>query len=244
MARRPADVNPERRALLNAGLAEAANLAEALAVDFAQLLRAAVPGADHAAMQAAAALGVTRRMALAGRLAAEALGTRAFAALAGHPSDTVRGWACYALAEERLALADALERIRPLAADGNAGVREWAWLALRPAIAAAPLNAISLLRPWTAEPDRRLRRFATEATRPRGVWCPHITALRRDPAPGLALLEPLRADPARYVQDSVANWLNDAGKDDPGWVLGLCRRWQDMPDTAPRILARARRNLA
>jgi 3-methyladenine DNA glycosylase AlkC len=244
MARRPADVNPERRALFNAGLAEAANLAEALAVDFAQLLQVAVPGADHAAMRAAAPLGMARRMALAGRLAVQVLGTRAFAALARHPTDTVRGWACYALAEERLALADALERIRPLAADGNAGVREWAWLALRPAIAAAPLNSISLLRPWTAEPDPRLRRFATEATWPRGVWCPHITPLRRDPAPGLALLEPLRADRARYIQDSVANWLNDAGKDHPGWVRGLCRRWQDMPDTAPRILARARRNLA
>jgi 3-methyladenine DNA glycosylase AlkC len=244
MARRPADVNPERRALLNAGLAEAANLAEALAVDFAQLLQAAVPGADHAAMRAAATLGVTRRMALAGGLAAQALGTQGFATLAGHPSDMVRGWACYALAEQQLPLADALDRIRPLAADGNAGVREWAWLALRPAIAATPQDAISLLRSWTAETDPRLRRFATEATRPRGVWCPHITALRRDPAPGLALLEPLRADPARYVHDSVANWLNDAGKDHPVWVRGLCRRWQELPGTAPRILARAQRNLA
>jgi 3-methyladenine DNA glycosylase AlkC len=244
MARRPADVNPERRALLNAGLAEAANLAEALAVDFAELLQAAVPDADHAAMRAAATLGVTRRMALAGRLVAQALGTRAFAMLAGHPSDTVRGWACYALAEEQLPLDATLDRMRSLAADRNAGVREWAWLALRPAIAAAPLNAISLLRPWAADPDPMLRRFATEATRPRGVWCPHITALRQDPTPGLGLLEPLRADPARYVQDSVANWLNDAGKDHPDWVRGLCRRWQDLPGSAPRILARAQRNLA
>jgi 3-methyladenine DNA glycosylase AlkC len=244
MARRPEDVNPERRAQLNAGQVEATNLAEALAVDFAQLLRAAVPGADHAAMRAGAGLGVTRRMALAGRLAAEALGTRAFATLASHPSDTVRGWACYALAGQGLALDAALAQVRRLAADRNSGVREWAWLALRPAIAAEPLAAIARLRSWTTEADANLRRFASEATRPRGVWCTHIKALRQDPTPGLVLLEPLRGDPARYVQDSVANWLNDAGKDKPEWVRGVCSRWQELPGTAPRILARGRRNLA
>lgn len=33
--------------------------------------------------------------------------------------------------------------------------------------------------------------------------------LRRDPAPRLARLVPVRRDAAKYVQDSVGNWLND-----------------------------------
>jgi 3-methyladenine DNA glycosylase AlkC len=56
---------------------------------------------------------------------------------------------------------------------------------------------------------------------------------------------PLRADPSKYVQDSVANWLNDAGKENPQRVQSLYAQW--LADTsAPailRICQRARRNL-
>lgn len=230
---------------LNAGTAESLSLPECLAVDFATLMQAACPGIDAEPLRNAAGDGVTRRMALAARLLIDAHGGAAVVDLAAHPSDTVRGWAAYAVGLlPHLTIEERLVMIRPLADDPHFGVREWAWLGIRAAIVAEPIRALELLAPWTAEASPFLRRFASEATRPRGVWCAHITALRADPAPALAVLEPLRADSERYVQDSVANWLNDAGKDHPDWVRGLCTRWSGKGGKATSyIVKRALRNL-
>ncbi|MEM7623195.1 MAG: DNA alkylation repair protein [Planctomycetota bacterium] len=233
---------------LNAAKAEAANLAESLAVDFASLLQASLPALPSGAikaMHAARADGYLRRMTLAAELALEHTGPGVIETLKGVPSDTARGWACYAIGITAPNADDAIQRIRPLAADPHYGVREWAWLGVRPHVVAEPIRAIELLTPWVHDPDPNVRRFATEATRPRGVWCTHITQLKDNPAPGLPLLEPMRADAAKYVQDSVANWLNDASKTAPDWVTSLTTRWtqaSDNPCTA-RIARRALRTL-
>ena len=244
-----ADIEPARLGQLNAGAIEAATLTECLAVDFAALMRAALPEigeAAMAAMQQAAGEGISRRMALAARLIHERRGMAAVEELRRHVSDTVRGWACFTIgAVEDMPLAARLAAIRPFADDHHFGVREWSWMAVRPHIAADLDNAIALLTGWTGEPSERLRRFASEATRPRGVWCAHLGALRHSPEKALPILEPLRADPAPYVQDSVGNWLNDAGKDRADWVRSLCARWSAesaAPATA-RICKRALRSI-
>lgn len=248
-ATRPADVPPAVRRELDAGTRETRTLAEGLAVDFAALLRAVapeLPAAAHAQMQAAADEGITRRCTLAGGLLLAGFGPGGYGRFRAHASDTVRGWAAFLLtATPGLTLAARLEAVRPLADDPHFGVREWAWLALRPAIAKEPEAAIRLLQPWTAEASANLRRFASEATRPRGVWCTHLTVLKERPELGLPLLEPLRADPARYVQDSVGNWLNDAAKSRPDFVRSLCARWRkESPGPATDyIRRRALRNV-
>ena len=248
MSRGVAGIIPARLALLNGGSVASATLTEGLAVDFAQLLAAAVPdlGAVRLErMRAQAAAGITKRMVLAAQLLLEA--DADLAVLQAHPSDTVRGWTCFVIAAQAgWTLAQQLAAMRPLADDGHFGVREWAWLALRPHLAEHLPDAIALLAPWTADPSERVRRFACEALRPRGVWCAHIAQLKEQPQLALPLLQPLRADPAVYVQDSVANWLNDAAKSQPDWVRSLCAQWLlESPNAATqRICKRAQRSLA
>jgi 3-methyladenine DNA glycosylase AlkC len=105
-------------------------------------------------------------------------------------------------------------------------VREYAWMAFRPHLAAQLDMGLALLLPLTHSSHATLRRFVSEVSRPRGVWCAHLRALRANPALARPLLEALRADPDRYVQTSVGNWLNDASKDNPEWVLALARDWE------------------
>jgi 3-methyladenine DNA glycosylase AlkC len=165
-------------------------------------------------------------------------------ALATHPSDLARSWAAQWIAFSALPLADKLQSVLRFAADPHFGVREMAWMAVRDEIAGDVDTAVRLLQPWVTHPDANLRRFASEATRPRGVWCAQIDALKKQPWRGLPLLEPLRADPSRYVQNSVANWLNDAAKTQPAWVVEVCERWSgsDSPATG-YIVRRAQRSL-
>lgn len=135
------DISAERLGQLNAG-APATTLTECLAVDFAVLMQAVAPQLGSplsaeamALMQGAASTGISKRMALAARLLSEAFGPGCATALAAHPSDTVRGWACFVIgALPGLTPAERLATIRPLADDPHFGVREWAWLALRSAL--------------------------------------------------------------------------------------------------------------
>jgi len=189
-----------------------------------------------AAANAVCQLGILKRMTGMGTLLLQAQGVDGIARCQTHAADTVRGWACFMIgAQTGLDLSARLHAIRPLADDAHFGVREWAWMAVRPHLAQDLHAAITHLTPWTAFPSERLRRFASEALRPRGVWCAHIPAFKRNPALALPILTPLRADPSPYVQDSVANWLNDAAKDQAHWVRALCEQWlQEEPAPATR----------
>jgi len=242
---RRADIPAELLDRLNRGIAETVTLAEGLAIDFECLMHHAFPEVQAGPLDPSQ--GVTQRMAQAGQRLFEHLGDAGLSRAANHASDTVRGWAAFAIgAQPDWSLAERLARVRPLADDPHFGVREWAWLAMRPHLIRDLPQALDVLAAWVHAPSANVRRFAIEATRPRGVWCAHLAPMKATPELGLGLLEPVRADASRYVQDSVANWLNDAGKSRPDWVLALCDRWQsESPglETA-RICRRALRNLS
>lgn len=244
-----ADIRAARLEALNAGTASARTLAEALAVDHAILLRAVLPDADedlYAEVLEAQEVGILKRMARIGSALADRLDEADVERLARHPSDTVRGWVCFLLAaraEDGPAVL--LDRLRRFADDEHFAVREWAWMAARPTLVDDLDLSIDVLAGWTDDPSERVRRFACEALRPRGVWAAHIPALKQRPERGEPILHPLRADPSRYVQDSVANWINDAAKTRPEWALDLCGRWAaESADAATvRIVKRALRSV-
>jgi 3-methyladenine DNA glycosylase AlkC len=178
-------------------------------------------------MNQATGLGVTKRMELAAAIVSEQLDPKKLNALSLHPSDTVRGWAAYAIKiDSSLSLESRLDRVRPFADDNHFGVREWAWLAVRPAVAEDIKRSIDLLVPWAADSSANIRRFSIEVTRPRGVWSKHIAELKTTLNLGEDLLDRVMEDSSRYVQDSCANWLNDASKSNPGWVVSYCEQWR------------------
>ncbi|WP_258199561.1 DNA alkylation repair protein [Paenibacillus endoradicis] len=171
---------------------------------------------------------------------------RLYAALSQHLSDSVRCWAAYIIGQnQRMSLHDKLVNIRPFAADDHFGVREIAWMALREDTINNLIETIRYLDDWVFEEDVNIRRFAIELTRPQGVWAKHITALKENPMIALTLLQSVKSDPAKYVQDSVSNWLNDASKTRPEWVKQICEQWLKISDTkeTKRIVTRAQRSI-
>ncbi|THU00646.1 DNA alkylation repair protein [Lampropedia puyangensis] len=248
-ASRTADIPADILAALSHGTIPSATLTEGLALDQSILVRTTFPHLSPPTLQAidaACKQGILKRMrSISAALLAE-LGNQAIDQCQNHLSDTVRGWACFMVGHSPYQDVNALlNAIHPLADDAHFGVREWAWLGVRAALSNDLQGSISALSQWTASPSERVRRFACEALRPRGVWCAHIAALKRAPSMALPILQPLRTDPCTYVQDSVANWLNDAAKDHPHWVQTLCTQWlHDCPcEATARICLRAQRNL-
>lgn len=145
-----------------------------------------------------------------------------------HASDLIRCWATYTIGKNQtLNIKQKLEQIQHFSADKHFGVREICWLAVRSSIAKNLTKSIKILSGWTNHIDENVRRFASEATRPRGVWCEHIEELKQNPELGLTILEPMKSDKSKYVQDSVGNWLNDASKTQPDFVKTLCENWMN-----------------
>lgn len=96
---------------------------------------------------------------------------------------------------------------------------------IRPFIQRDQARTLARLREWTSDPSEHVRRLVSEGTRPRLPWAPRLRALQQDPRPALELLELLKDDPSLYVRRSVANHLNDIGKDHPQLLSSVARRW-------------------
>ncbi len=115
---------------------------------------------------------------------------------------------------------------------------------IRPYLERHEGKTLARLLLWTNDRSEHVRRLVSEGTRPRLPWAGRLPQFQKNPQPVLDLLERLKDDPALYVRRSVANNLNDIGKDHPQILLATCRRWLvDAPEPRQWIIRRALRSL-
>ena len=115
--------------------------------------------------------------------------------------------------------------------------------AIRPFIARDPDGTMAELRRWATHDNEHVRRLASEGCRPRLPWGMALQEFKRNPGPVLEVLEILKADPSEYVRRSVANNLNDIGKDHPDVLLEVASRWHGQSVGTDRLLKHACRTL-
>ncbi|MEM1366331.1 MAG: hypothetical protein AAGH82_11345, partial [Pseudomonadota bacterium] len=99
---------------------------------------------------------------------------------------------------------------------------EWA---IRPLILQHNDLAMARIRDWSTHADWRVRRLASEGTRPRLPWGIQLKPFIADPEPVIAILDPMAADEHLIVRRSVANNLNDIAKDHPDRAANVASQW-------------------
>ncbi|MCQ1577108.1 hypothetical protein [Streptomyces parvus] len=86
-----------------------------------------------------------------------------------------------------------------------------------------PTKTFKVIESWTGDPDHRVRRLASECTRPRLPWSARIPV---DLDAGVPIIGRLYGDDSRFVTQSVANHLSDIAEDDLPLVLDILGRWR------------------
>jgi 3-methyladenine DNA glycosylase AlkC len=132
------------------------------------------------------------------------------------------GWAIWPMGEY-VARRGMDQPDRALAALHALTQRLSAEFAIRPFIVRHPARVFDTLARWCRDPSAHVRRLVSEGSRPRLPWGLRLQALVADPSPTLPLLRTLMDDPSAYVRRSVANHLNDIGKDHPDLVVAWVR---------------------
>lgn len=115
--------------------------------------------------------------------------------------------------------------------------------AVRPFILKYGDRMIQQMIIWSTHENYKVRRFASEGSRPRLPWAMAIPALKKDPSSILPLLENLKNDPSEWVRRSVANNINDIAKDHPEVVIRLADQWRGISKETDAIIKHGCRTL-
>ncbi len=95
-----------------------------------------------------------------------------------------------------------------------------------------PERTYAKMLEWTLDPSAHVRRWCSEGLRPRLPWGRRLKRLIDSPRPLWPILDRLHRDESDYVRRSVANCLNDVGKDHPQEVVAKCQEWLAAGKTA------------
>ncbi|MEG0259629.1 MAG: DNA alkylation repair protein [Lysinibacillus sp.] len=259
-ARKVSDIPEEVLLLLNQGKIESVNLTEWQAVNHITLLKNVLPSIGLEENLELILIDIEKQKVETGMKAIRLIGSlldmnimdksaerkvEQIKICSNHISDSVRCWAAFMNKNNDHSLEEKLSYIRPFAADHHFGVREIAWMSIREELSANIEKSVGLLIEWAKSEDENIRRFSLESIRPRGVWTKHIELLKEEPQIAIPILNLLKSDSSKYVQDSVGNWLNDASKTQPDFVITLCERWSNESDTkaTARIIKKAKRTI-
>jgi 3-methyladenine DNA glycosylase AlkC len=115
--------------------------------------------------------------------------------------------------------------------------------AVRPFILKYGDQMIAQMQQWSLHESHKVRRLASEGSRPRLPWAMGIPFLKKDPGSILPILENLKHDSFEYVRRSVANSLNDIAKDHPQIVLNIAKRWSGLSAETDAIIKHGFRTL-
>ena len=100
---------------------------------------------------------------------------------------------------------------------------EWA---IRTFLEQEEAKTLTYLRACAQSDNCHVRRLVSEGTRPRLPLASRLYSFMNDPTPVLQLLKLLKGEPTRLVQRSIANNLNDIGKDNPDAVISFLSQWK------------------
>jgi len=115
--------------------------------------------------------------------------------------------------------------------------------AVRPFILKYGDRMIAKMQEWSLHESHKVRRLASEGSRPRLPWAMGIPFLKNDPGSILPILENLKQDSSEYVRRSVANSLNDIAKDHPNIVLDFAKSWSGLSIETDAIIKHGCRTL-
>jgi 3-methyladenine DNA glycosylase AlkC len=115
--------------------------------------------------------------------------------------------------------------------------------AVRPFLLRYGNQMLDQMAAWSRHESYRVRRLASEGSRPRLPWAMAVPMLKQDPYPLLALLENLKDDPHPWVRRSVSNHLNDIAKDHPELILRIARDWRGVSPETDAIIKHGCRTL-
>lgn len=97
--------------------------------------------------------------------------------------------------------------------------------AIRPYLEMYPKRTLSQMKKWSKDKNFHIRRLSSEGVRPRLPWASKLDSFIKDPKPLIPILNNLKDDKSKYVQNSVANCINDLIKDNPAIAKSLIEKW-------------------